>query len=237
MHAIEAALGFRLTQSQVGAVLWCAPGVDETNQAAALERHLPKLAAALDSRTAPLSVAPDAATLWAWIPATAIEADTVPEKLAGAGDDVRVALGEPAGGLAGFRTTHRQAAQAQTVALAAGPERARPLITASQLGPLALLGPDLTSAAAWVQSVLGPLAEDDEQHAQMRETAWAYLSSGGSLSAAAAALHLHKNTIQYRIRKAEETRGRPFDDGRLDVEVALLACRLLGSAGLRPVHS
>ncbi|MDN5930280.1 MAG: helix-turn-helix domain-containing protein [Pseudonocardia sp.] len=48
-------------------------------------------------------------------------------------------------------------------------------------------------------------------------------------------LHLHKNTIQYRIRRAEEARGRPLQDDRLDVEVALLACRLLGSTVLRPV--
>jgi DNA-binding PucR family transcriptional regulator len=47
-------------------------------------------------------------------------------------------------------------------------------------------------------------------------------------------MHLHKNTIQYRVRKAEEARGRPLADGRLDVEVALLACRLLGSTVLRP---
>jgi DNA-binding PucR family transcriptional regulator len=82
--------------------------------------------------------------------------------------------------------------------------------------------------------VLGELAVDDTVHARMRETLWAYLSSGGSLATAAAALHLHKNTIQYRIHKAEQARGRPLADGRLDVEVALLACRLLGSTVLRP---
>jgi len=56
-----------------------------------------------------------------------------------------------------------------------------------------------------------------------------------SSAAAAAELHLHKNTIQYRIRKVEEARGRPLHDGRVDVEVALLACRLLGSTVLRAV--
>jgi DNA-binding PucR family transcriptional regulator len=84
-----------------------------------------------------------------------------------------------------------------------------------------------------VWSVLGELAVDDDAHARMRETLWAYLSSGSSLATAAAELHLHKNTIQYRVRKAEEVRGRPLADGRLDVEVALLACRLLGSTVLR----
>jgi DNA-binding PucR family transcriptional regulator len=82
--------------------------------------------------------------------------------------------------------------------------------------------------------VLGELAVDDDAHARMRETLWAYMSSGSSLATAAAEMHLHKNTIQYRVRKAEEARGRPLADGRLDVEVALLACRLLGSTVLRP---
>ncbi|MDT7644868.1 MAG: hypothetical protein QOC75_1868, partial [Pseudonocardiales bacterium] len=39
---------------------------------------------------------------------------------------------------------------------------------------------------------------------------------------------LHKNTVHYRVRKAEEIRGRPLTDGRLDVEVALVACQQLG---------
>jgi DNA-binding PucR family transcriptional regulator len=45
---------------------------------------------------------------------------------------------------------------------------------------------------------------------------------------------LHKNTVQYRIRKAEESLGRPVGDDRHDVELALQAARWLGSTVLRP---
>jgi DNA-binding PucR family transcriptional regulator len=31
--------------------------------------------------------------------------------------------------------------------------------------------------------------------------------------------------VKYRVRKAAERRGRPLEDGRLDVEIALLLCR------------
>ncbi|WP_242625571.1 helix-turn-helix domain-containing protein [Streptomyces sp. BK022] len=55
----------------------------------------------------------------------------------------------------------------------------------------------------------------------------AYLDSGGSYTQAATRLHLHKNTVHYRIRKAEELLGRPLAEDRLDVEVALLARTLL----------
>ena len=45
---------------------------------------------------------------------------------------------------------------------------------------------------------------------------------------------LHKNTVQYRVRKAEECLGRPVMQDRLHVELALLASQWLGAAVLRP---
>ena len=45
---------------------------------------------------------------------------------------------------------------------------------------------------------------------------------------------LHKNTVQYRIRRAEESLGRPVSENRQDVELALRATHWLGSAVLRP---
>jgi len=49
-----------------------------------------------------------------------------------------------------------------------------------------------------------------------------------------ALLTLHKNTVQYRIRKAEGGLGRPVGENRHDVELALQASHWLGSAVLRP---
>ena len=62
----------------------------------------------------------------------------------------------------------------------------------------------------------------------------AFLAAGGSYTAAAQELILHKNTVMYRIRRAEEVRGRPLADGRLEVEVALLVADLLGARVLLP---
>jgi DNA-binding PucR family transcriptional regulator len=45
---------------------------------------------------------------------------------------------------------------------------------------------------------------------------------------------LHKNTVQYRIRKAQESLGRPVSESRHDVELALRASRWLGESVLRP---
>ncbi|MDT7623152.1 MAG: hypothetical protein QOF99_4053 [Pseudonocardiales bacterium] len=247
----ETALGYELARAgHLAAVFWCE--VDGASRLTALERRMPRLAAAVGAVRSPLVIAPDAATLWVWFPVgtqvgASPNAGTAPvtgavtetvtaavtEALA-AVPEVYAAFGDPASGVDGFRHSHQQARQAQALAHAADP-RARLRVTVpALLGPVALLALEPGSAAGWVWSVLGELAVDDDAHARMRETLWAYMSSGSSLATAAAEMHLHKNTIQYRVRKAEEARGRPLADGRLDVEVALLACRLLGSTVLRP---
>jgi DNA-binding PucR family transcriptional regulator len=68
--------------------------------------------------------------------------------------------------------------------------------------------------------------------AELRRTVLLFLQAGSSLTEAAVALHLHKNTVRYRLRKAEDVRGRPISERRQDVETALLACLQLGTAVL-----
>ena len=87
---------------------------------------------------------------------------------------------------------------------------------------------------AWVIETLGALAADDEHHARLRDTLRVFLQENGSYKATAERLTLHKNTVQYRVRKAEESLGRPVIQDRLQVELALLASQWLGAAVLRP---
>jgi DNA-binding PucR family transcriptional regulator len=88
---------------------------------------------------------------------------------------------------------------------------------------------------AWVLGTLAGLAADDEHHARLRDTLLVFLQTGGSYKATAERLTLHKNTVQYRIRKAEESLGRPVGEDKHDVELALRASRWLGPSVLRPV--
>jgi hypothetical protein len=87
-----------------------------------------------------------------------------------------------------------------------------------------------------VLSTLGGLATDDEHHARLRDTLLAFLQAGGSYKATAERLTLHKNTVQYRIRKAEESLGRPVGEHQHDVELALRASHWLGSSVLQPAR-
>jgi PucR C-terminal helix-turn-helix domain len=86
----------------------------------------------------------------------------------------------------------------------------------------------------WVGGTLTGLAADDEDHARLRDTLLVFLEAGGSYKATAEKLMLHKNSVQYRIRKAEEWLGRPASQHRPDLELALRVSRWLGSYVLRP---
>ena len=142
-----------------------------------------------------------------------------------------VAVGEPAQGIDGFRITHTQAVQTQAVALLGG--ACAPQVTMfGQVGVAALLSADVEAARAWVSQVLGPLATDDDHCARLRETLRVFLATGGSYTASAAELAMHKNSVKYRVEKAGQERGRPIRGDRLEVELALHVCHWLGHAVL-----
>jgi DNA-binding PucR family transcriptional regulator len=136
--------------------------------------------------------------------------------------------------LPGFRRTHQQALSAQAVALAAGPSGQ--LVTSfGEVAPLALMSGSIELLQAWVAETLGALANDDEHNARLRDTLRIFLQENGSYKTTAERLMLHKNTVQYRVRKAEETLRRPIGPDRLQIELALLASHSLGRTVLRPV--
>ena len=119
------------------------------------------------------------------------------------------------------------------MAQAAGPTG--PAVTAfAEVAPLALMSGSLELLRAWVAETLGPLAHDDENSARLRETLRVFLQENLSYKATAERLVLHKNTVQYRVRKAEESLQHPVAQDRLLIELALLATQRLGAAVLRP---
>ena len=83
----------------------------------------------------------------------------------------------------------------------------------------------------WVdESIVVPL--DDAASERLRETLLAFLECGSSYTAASARHALHKNSVKYRVERAVEQRGRPVGDDRIDLELALVACRWLGDVVL-----
>ncbi|MEU5331098.1 PucR family transcriptional regulator [Streptomyces parvus] len=74
---------------------------------------------------------------------------------------------------------------------------------------------------------LGPLADDtNASHRMLLETLDVFLTHNGSWARTAEALHLHVNTVHYRIQRVEMLTGRDLArlDHKLDLKAALL-CR------------
>jgi hypothetical protein len=228
---------YRLSQRHRGAVIWCDEASSGDDVLHALNRYCLQLAEAAGCVEPPLFVPLDDASAWVWMPLGSDDDGwTALESAAAAPPEaISVGLGEPLPSLAGFRRTHQQAVMAQCVAVAARPSRSR-FMSFTEVAPIATMCADLDAARTWVAETLGPLAADDERGSMLRETARVFLGSGGSFTATASQMMLHRNTAQYRVRKAEELRGRPLRDGRLDVELALLACRYFGTALLQPAQ-
>jgi hypothetical protein len=232
--AVEAILGYRLRQYHVGLVCWAGDGAVTADQITRLERAVGHVAVQTACAGDPFFLPYDESSAWGWLPLgirdTFVCAADVTADLDG---DIHFAFGDVARGTAGFCLTHQEAVAAQGVALAKGSPVPR-AVAFSEVAPVAMMLGASGLLPAWVVSTLAGLATDDEHHARLRETLLVFLQTGGSYKATAEQLMLHKNTVQYRIRKAEESLGRPVGGNRHNVELALQASRWLGSSVLRP---
>jgi PucR family transcriptional regulator, purine catabolism regulatory protein len=92
---------------------------------------------------------------------------------------------------------------------------------------LALLDPDVLRG--FREQVLGPVERWDIDHGtELLQTLRAFLMNGGRYRATAADLHIHHNTLRYRLGRVELLTGRHLDEvaDRLDVQIALAVPRL-----------
>jgi PucR C-terminal helix-turn-helix domain/GGDEF-like domain len=234
VSATEATLGYRLRQYHVGLVCWAGDAASTADEITRLERAVSHVAGHAACHGPPVFLPRDESSAWAWLPLGIRDMfDPAAADTAGIDADIHFAFGDAAKGTTGFRITHQQAVAAQAVALASGSPAPR-AVTFSQVAPVAMMLTAKELLRPWVLSTLAGLATDDEHHARLRETLLVFLRSRGSYKATAQQLTLHKNTVQYRVRKAEESLGRPVGDNRHDVELALEASHWLGSYVLRP---
>ncbi|MFN2537391.1 MAG: PucR family transcriptional regulator [Mycobacteriales bacterium] len=237
--AAEAALGYRLNgATHLGLILWSDEGGDVVDHLKTFDTVVGALSRSFGAGRAGLLLARDATSAWAWI---ALAEPAVPSIA-----DLRaclevlpaaplLAVGGAHSGAHGFRQSHLEAEQAQRVASAAGTARSSiTLYDAPGLSLAALVCANVDEARAWVRATLGPLAADDEQHARLRETLRVLLEHGGSYTSAADELCMHRNTVRYRITRAEAELGRPITANRQATDVALTLCRWLGPAVLTP---
>jgi sugar diacid utilization regulator/GAF domain-containing protein len=142
-------------------------------------------------------------------------------------------VGDPVGAVDGYAAAYREARRA--LAFARAGDGAQVVVSAADLG---LWGhPDATSepAGRQVEAALGPLFRSDAGGTEYVATLEAYLRNDRNLNRTAAALHVHANTVRYRVAKAEELLGaslRDVDD-RFRLESALRLWRASRPGGTR----
>ncbi|QWF82889.1 PucR family transcriptional regulator [Amycolatopsis sp. CA-230715] len=163
----------------------------------------------------------DTAGAWPsdWVTGAAAAVSTV--ELLSTGS-VRIGL-SGAASLAGLRGAAQEARHAVDAA-----RRGHPVVSAEELTVASLLvagAPDELRAAIR-RRVLGPLlAHDAAQRGDLVHTVRTFLRCNGSPAQAAKELHVHVNTLRYRIAKAGELLGTDLTDfaSQVEIHLALLA--------------
>lgn len=218
----EQVLGHALSLWQTGFVLW---GDDAGADGSA--RPLSEMAARACHRLdlpPPVTKLAGSRELWGWV-ATAQEPDidieSATELLADQG--LRLSLGRPQKGAAGFRMSHLQALSAQRLGLQADTA----LLDYADLELLCLIG-DTELVREMVRREVGPLLGKQKNLKALRETVLEFLSNGRDVESTAKALFIHPNTVRYRITRTEELLGDSIAHQAAVLEVCLRWVELYG---------
>ncbi|MGO8772320.1 MAG: PucR family transcriptional regulator [Mycobacterium sp.] len=222
-------LRHELQRVHVAAIAWLDTHEEGRNTLALLEAAIRDIAAAIGSQH-PLVQPLGTLSVAAWISTKGDVPSRVLDELrirTATAPGVRVAIGEPARGIAGFRASHLEALQAQRIAHMVG--RGEGSITRYRdISLRALATANVDQARAFVECELGALAARDDTTRRLAATVRTYLDENGSRARTAKRLNVHENTVSYRLRQAEEILGKPVDKRTLELRVALTLADLVG---------
>ncbi|MBL1098436.1 PucR family transcriptional regulator [Streptomyces coffeae] len=213
-------LRYDLNRHHVGLIAWGIEAASDIGAHSAVEQVVAATAKAVGADTTlthPLGPQTHAAWLSRATPFT--DTDLDPARLATPAG-VRIALGDPAQGLDGFRRTHIEATHTRRVVMLAEPNGA-PVTRYRNVAVAALGTVDPEQARTFVIRVLGRLADDDEGTFRLAMTLASYLDENCSRTRTAERLTIHPNTVTYRVQQAKRILGRGIDSDTLDLQVAL----------------
>lgn len=216
-------LDYELNRFHTALVLWT---TSATEVQGALESAANLLARAAGARP-PLTLSAGASVLWAWLSNDSDpKLDALQQTIGKTEPNIRVAVGPPGEGIAGFRRSHEAALTIQNL-LTGYPEGPR-LGLYRDLEVTALAAHNIDRATEFVAATLGPLAESKPGAERLRETLRVYLDEAENAPRAAARLHTHRNTVLQRVARATELLGHRPGDRRLAIELALELAHQIG---------
>ncbi|MGW5110118.1 PucR family transcriptional regulator [Nocardia sp. NPDC004123] len=212
-------LGYRLSGRHTAIVLRAL--TNDADAGASLDVAVRELGRA--TRTPGLTVRVDIRTMWCWLPSPADDHLRIPSPSV----PVLVAIGNPAGGLDGFRHSHREALDALRVSEMTAPSTATVTYYRDvDIAAMCSIVPE--RCHEFVSSELGTLASNDRTTRRIRETLRAFYAANSNFRATAANLGIHHNTVRYRLEQAELAIGRPVGERRLALELALHLAHAIG---------
>lgn len=234
----ESKTRYSLELHHIAFIAWLELETQDTEEQQRVDRLLRRMASIVQSPKPPLITASDQSTAWAWaaMPTAKLDPGLLRriEALAATEDarNIRVVVGAPGSGVAGFRRSHEQAAKARLVALGAKRYLEERFVSFSDpdVGFLSLIMHDQKSAIIWTKEVLGQVAGRGEQNSALRETLATFYETGENFSKTAEVLGLHRNTIRQRVGRFEQERGTSRVN-RLEMSLALKLFDLLMEAG------
>lgn len=140
-----------------------------------------------------------------------------------------MAVGRPAAGVSGFRDS-RATAQRVRELMQLRLDSAAVTVNWNEVAWLGLITAPAPDVRRQIKASLGRLGEAGERTEALRNTLLTYLELNRSLAATADALHVHRNTVRYRVAQALELLDRPLDGNVFDLLAALHAARWLDPA-------
>ncbi|MBC2644174.1 MULTISPECIES: CdaR family transcriptional regulator [unclassified Rhodococcus (in: high G+C Gram-positive bacteria)] len=223
-------LGYDLTRHNIAATLWYEPTrnrSDTSELQTAAQDVLTRLGA-----THRLVVPVGAGRLWAWGSRREFDPAISLDDARPAQQDIRIATGTPAFGIDGFRRSHHEAVATERTARASTPDKDGWATTYADLAIPAMLTTDLAVARDFVQRELGPLAAETTHAADLRSTLLSYFDEESSPFAAARRLHVSRNTVAYRVKRASELLGYDITTRRYQLHTALILADRFGTTVL-----
>ena len=220
-----------LARVHVAAIAWVESHEEGRNTLAVLEAAIRDIAAAIGSQR-PLVHPLGTLSVAAWISTTSAAPSRVLDELrfrTATAPGVRVAIGEPTPGIKGFRDSHVEAVEAERVARLCG-RREGSVTRYHDISLRSLTTANLEQARTFVACELGSLGAADETTRRLAATVRTYLDENRSRVRTAKRLHVHENTVAYRLRQAEGLLGRSLDTRTLELRVALALADIVSTS-------
>lgn len=226
LNEAERLLSYSLTGSHLAVIAWSvSPG----------ERTAHRLRAAIEpvlrcwgTPQASLVVPVGSNTLWAW--GTFASGDhRKPEAVLPEFDEAHVVVGQVGTGVEGFRRTHLEARAVERL-IRHGSGRPRGSMAHQDVDLDVLLLSDQEAARQFVARYLGPLGTNDPRMEELRTTLRRYLDTDRSLAKVAAAEHIARNTVTYRVQQAFSLCAHAADTPTVKLRAALAVADWLHDA-------